>query len=69
MSHSVSRAHHVRLTEMEVVVLCVAEGDQEANDVDERCAWLIWVLYAHVASSEKRASLFATYHRARLTPS
>jgi hypothetical protein len=26
-----------RLTEMEVVVLCVAEGNEEANGVNKRC--------------------------------
>lgn len=33
-----------RLTQMEVVVLSVAERNQEANDVNERCRgqWCLW---------------------------
>ena len=53
MSQSVSAAHPIRLTEMEVVVLCVAEGNQEANDVDERCVWSVEALYAHLASCKR----------------
>jgi hypothetical protein len=37
VSHVGSPRHLIRLTEMEVVVLCVAKRDEEANDVDERC--------------------------------
>jgi hypothetical protein len=37
VSHIISSAHLTRLTEMEVVVLCVAKRNQEANDVNEGC--------------------------------
>jgi hypothetical protein len=43
VSHIISSAHLIRLTEMEVVVLCVANGDQEANDVNEGCAGSVLV--------------------------
>lgn len=51
MSHVISSAHLIRLTEMEVVVLCVAERNQEANDVDESCTGSVWCSHAHVACS------------------
>lgn len=36
MSHS-SVSRLLALTQMEVVVLCIADGDEEADNVDERC--------------------------------
>jgi hypothetical protein len=38
VSHAVERERSRQIrTQMEVVVLCVAEGNEGANDVDERC--------------------------------
>jgi hypothetical protein len=48
VSHAVSPGRLIRLTEMEVVVLCVAERDQEANNVDERCTHQFHVLLIRV---------------------
>lgn len=31
-------------TQVEVVVLCIAKGNQETNDVNERCGWSVWKL-------------------------
>jgi hypothetical protein len=39
VSHGTLHIQVFRLTQMEVVVLCVAECDQEANDVDK--CWLL----------------------------
>ena len=47
MSHIASFMQLVKLTEMEVVVLGVAERNQEANDVDERCARSVSCLICH----------------------
>lgn len=68
VSHIISSAHLTRLTEMEVVVLCVAERNQEANDVDESCTGSVWCSHAHVACSRTMLLSFPLRPGA-LTPS
>jgi hypothetical protein len=41
VSHRIAKQCLGGLTEMEVVVLSIAERNQEANGVNERCAWSV----------------------------
>jgi hypothetical protein len=54
VSHIVSPRHLIRLTEMEVVVLCVAKRDEEANDVDERCVCQYCVLIRLICARRRQ---------------
>lgn len=67
VSHIISSAHLIRLTEMEVVVLRVADGDQEANDVNEGCTGSVWCSHPiSQAQGQRSRSLLSRRVHSRL---